>query len=321
MTEKIKPILRYLAFLLTLTVLMFSLSLNVVKAADRNQTADGSQTTDGTRPAAGNKATDGDKAADGTRPADGNKTADRNQTADGECASPDAAYANFRNVRAGKIGKNNLFRSQHPANGTVRSLYANELAEENGILTVLNLSDSDAKLNKFFKDYMVSPSYYYKTLYARGRVYTANLRVTRRGPSYCPKVAAALRFFVKNKGPYLVHCEVGRDRSGLVILLLECLMGAPYEYMVNDYARSYINIDSCSAEKAKKKAISHVNEDLIYISGQKNITDWSKVDLARCAGTYLKTGGMTVNEISALKKNLAVSYPDRGVKIESLCTE
>ena len=49
MTEKIKPILRYLAFLLTLTVLMFSLSLNVVKAADRNQTAVGSQTTDGTR--------------------------------------------------------------------------------------------------------------------------------------------------------------------------------------------------------------------------------------------------------------------------------
>ena len=187
-----------MAFLLTLTVLMFSLSLNVVKAADRNQTAVGSQTTDGTRPAAGNKATDGDKAADGTRPADGKKTADRNQIADGECASPDAAYANFRNVRAGKIGKNNLFRSQHPANGTVRSLYANELAEENGILTVLNLSDSDAKLNKFFKDYMVSPSYYYKTLYTRGRVYTANLRVTRRGPSYCPKVAEALRFFVKN---------------------------------------------------------------------------------------------------------------------------
>ena len=244
-----------------------------------------------------------------------------NNTGDTGNLASDAKWGNFRNVKAGKIGEFNLFRSQHPANGTVRSLYANELAEENGILTVLNLSDSDAKLNKFFKDYMVSPSYYYKTLYARGRVYTANLRVTRRGPSYCPKVAEALRFFVKNKGPYLVHCEVGRDRSGLVILLLECLMGAPYEYMVNDYARSYINIDSCSAEKAWEKAVSHVNEDLIYISGQKNITDWSKVDLARCAGTYLKTGGMTVNEISALKKNLAVSYPDRGVKIESLCTE
>ena len=98
MTEKIKAILRYLAFLLTLTVLMFSLSLNVVKAADRNQTADesqtadGNQTTDGTRPADGNKATAGDKTADG------------NQAADGDCASLDAAFANFRNVRAGEIG-------------------------------------------------------------------------------------------------------------------------------------------------------------------------------------------------------------------------
>ena len=53
MTEKIKAILRYLAFLLTLTVLMFSLFLNVVKAADRNQTADGSQTTDSGREKSG----------------------------------------------------------------------------------------------------------------------------------------------------------------------------------------------------------------------------------------------------------------------------
>ena len=282
--------MRSIAFLLTLTVLVFSLSLDVVKAADKNRTADG------------------------------NKPVDENLAKDRDFASLDAAYANFRNVRAGKIGKNNLFRSQHPANGSDRSLYANELAEENGIRTVLNLSDSEAKLNKFFRDYMVSPSYYYKTLHARGRIYTANLRVSRRGPSYCPKVAAALRFFAKKKGPYLVHCQVGRDRSGLVILLLECLMGAPYEYMVNDYAQSFVNIDSCSAEKARKKAISHINEDLIYITGQKTITNWSAMNLARYAETYLKKGGMTADEISALKKNLSVSYPDRGVEIDSLCT-
>ena len=45
----------------------------------------------------------------------------------------DASYANFRNVRAGRIGVNNLYRSQHPANGSSRSVYANKLAKKYGI--------------------------------------------------------------------------------------------------------------------------------------------------------------------------------------------
>ena len=175
--------------------------------------------------------------------------------ASGAGSSP-AVYGNFRNVRSGKIGMDTLYRSQHPANGSFRSKFANELAQEYHIRTVLNLSDSDSSLNAYFRKNKISSTYYYRTLYSSGKVYTANLSQKHTSSSYRKKVANGLKFLAKNKGPYLIHCEVGRDRTGFVILLLECLMGSSYDAMLSDYAISYVNVNHYSQEKARQKAIS-----------------------------------------------------------------
>ena len=306
MTAIVKVLKKSAAIFLTMTLLMSGFSLNVVNAADKGRSSGGSLSANGSQ------------TKDEGQTADKNQAAGRNQTAGKSQAEIDEARGNFRNVHAGRIGRNNLFRSQHPGNGTWRALRANQLAEENGIRTVLNLSDSKTKLEKYLNKYIVGSSYYYKTLYKRGRVFTAGLSLTHKSPSYRHQVAAAFRFMTKNKGPYLVHCEVGRDRTGLVILLLESLMGVPYGYMVNDYAQTYLNTTYDSPATAKQKAASHVNSELMYISGQKSITDWSKVNLNRYAVLYLKMGGMTDSEISLLRKNLSVSYPAREVTFESL---
>ena len=306
MTAIVKVLKKSAAIFLTMTLLMSGFSLNVVNAADKGRSSGGSLSANGSQ------------TKDEGQTADKNQAAGRNQTAGKSQAEIDEARGNFRNVHAGRIGRNNLFRSQHPGNGTWRALRANQLAEENGIRTVLNLSDSKTKLEKYLNKYIVGSSYYYKTLYKRGRVFTAGMSLTHKSPSYRHQVAAAFRFMTKNKGPYLVHCEVGRDRTGLVILLLESLMGVPYGYMVNDYAQTYLNTTYDSPATAKQKAASHVNSELMYISGQKSITDWSKVNLNRYAVLYLKMGGMTDSEISLLRKNLSVSYPAREVTFESL---
>ena len=306
MTAIVKVLKKSAAIFLTMTLLMSGFSLNVVNAADKGRSSGGSLSANGSQ------------TKDEGQTADKNQAAGRNQTAGKSQAEIDEARGNFRNVHAGRIGRNNLFRSQHPGNGTWRALRANQLAEENGIRTVLNLSDSKTKLEKYLNKYIVGSSYYYKTLYKRGRVFTAGMSLTHKSPSYRHQVAAAFRFMTKNKGPYLVHCEVGRDRTGLVILLLESLMGVPYGYMVNDYAQTYLNTTYDSPATAKQKAVSHVNSELMYISGQKSITDWSKVNLNRYAVLYLKMGGMTDSEISLLRKNLSVSYPAREVTFESI---
>ena len=223
----------------------------------------------------------------------------------------EAEFANFRNVRAGKIGRNILYRSQHPANGSKRSIYANKLAQENGIRYVLNLSDSKSQLKKYFKNNQISPSYYYRTLYNKNRIYTAHMSGRHTSSSYRKKVARSLRFMSKHNGPFLVHCQVGRDRTGFVILLLECLMEASYKDMLNDYAQSYVNINGYSLAQSQSKAVQCLNEEFQYMTGKKNVTDWTKVDLVKYAERYLKKGGMTSREIKKLKKRLSVSRSSR----------
>jgi len=42
-------------------------------------------------------------------------------------------------------------------------------------------------------------------------------------------------------GPYLVHCLEGKDRTGFVCIVLEALMSATYQEIVDDYMLTYNN--------------------------------------------------------------------------------
>lgn len=221
-----------------------------------------------------------------------------------------ASKGNFRNVKTGKIGRNNLYRSQHPANGSKRAVYANLLAKNNKVRVIINLSDSKSQLKKYFKKYNLGTNCFYRRVYNAGRVYAAHMSETHNGSTYRKKVAKSLRFMSKNKGPYLIHCQVGRDRTGFVIMLLECLMGGSYDYMVQDYAKSLVNVNKYSTKKARTKAISAINSELHYLTGKSKKTNWRKINLANYAVKYLKKGGMSTKEITALKKNLSISYPN-----------
>ena len=232
---------------------------------------------------------------------------------DSSTSSSDELWGNFRNVKAGKIGEFNLFRSQHPANGSTRSYHANKLAKANAIKTVLNLSDTDKRLNSYFTKYKIDTTYYYRTLYANGGVYTANICSIYRPAPYQKKAVECMRFISRRRGPYLVHCEVGRDRTAFVILLIECLMGATYTYMLNDDAKTFMNREGKTYAEARKISVPRLNEIFHYITGKNKNTNWGKLNLSYYAELYLKKGGMTPAEITALKRNLSINYPEGGI--------
>ena len=236
-----------------------------------------------------------------------------NNTGDTGSLASDAKWGNFRNVKAGKIGRFNLFRSQHPANGSTRSYHANKLAKVNAIRTVLNLSDTDKRLNSYFQKYKIDSTYYYKSLYDKGSVYTVNICSIFRPAAYQKKTVECMRFISKRKGPYLVHCEVGRDRTAFEILVIECLMGATYTYMLNDDAMTFINREGKSYAEARKISVPRLNETFHYITGKPKNTNWGKVNLSYYAELYLKKGGMSPAEITALKRNLSINYPEGGI--------
>ena len=241
------------------------------------------------------------------------EAADMTYISNDSSSSSDADRGNFRNVKAGRIGENNLFRSQHPANGSSRSTFANKLASKNAIGAVLNLSDSEKKLNSKFATYKIAPSYYYRSLYEKGNVHCANMRGTYNETVYRSKIVECMRFMIRKQGPYLVHCEVGRDRTGFVMLLLESLMGASYTYMFKDYAQSYISRDGKTYEEAKKISIPLINEMMHNITGKPKNTGWGRLNLAYYAELYLKKGGMSPAELNTLKRNLSMNCPEGGI--------
>ncbi len=240
----------------------------------------------------------------------------------GASAKTDEERANFRNVQAGSMGKNVLYRSAHPARrtdsgSTARAKAANKLMQAHGIQAVLNFADTDSDLKSNFKKVGATPStYYYMGLYEKGKVRPSYMRgpgKSTRNSSYRKKIATAMKFFTTNEGPYLIHCVIGRDRTGITIEILLGLMGAPYDYILEDWAKTDQNLYGSSKSSAMRKARDRLDDDLEFITG-KNLHDdeWGKVSFAPYVEEFLKKGGMSSSEVEKLKSNLSKSYTDDG---------
>ena len=87
-------------------------------------------------------------------------------------------------------------------------------------------------------------------------------------------------------------------------MLLEALMGASYQEIVDDYMLTYDNYYEITEEKDKAKYDVILEKNLIAmlytVAGTKDI-DLRTADLSALAKTYLKDGcGMTDTAIEAL---------------------
>ena len=65
----------------------------------------------------------------------------------------DEIFANFRNIAAGELGENALFRSSSPVNGELgRAAYADDFCEASGIQAVMNLADAGEDIEGYFEE-------------------------------------------------------------------------------------------------------------------------------------------------------------------------
>lgn len=222
----------------------------------------------------------------------------------------DAVFANFRNIASGELGENALFRSSSPVNNELgRAAYADDLAEANGIQTVMNLADSDELIQSYI-DAEGFNSPYYQSLFADGKVKALNLGVDFTADDFKTGLAEGLRFFAANEGPYLVHCTEGKDRAGFVSALLACFMGASYDQVVEDYMTTYGNYYHLEKDSEQYQAVqeSNIVSILKAITGITDSAELKDADLAAAAADYLADIGLTQEEADALKANLAKDY-------------
>lgn len=232
-----------------------------------------------------------------------------------ESKVPKERYANFRSVRAGTIAPNVLYRCINPiipktSKQYMSAYYADRLLQAHHVNTVINLCDTMAEIKR--KGY--SQSTYYKKLVKEGKVYSRFIYDNGNYVSASRKreIAGVVRVIIRNKGPYAIHCRWGQGRTGMVIMLLECLMGADYNYIYYDFVTSPKNLSLVGKKSSSSDYNREFSKYMKSITGKSasnsrkpRARDWKKLNLAACARNYLKAGGMTDAEIGLLKSRLS----------------
>ena len=230
----------------------------------------------------------------------------------------DEQFANFRVVNTTGMGKHTLYRTTSPIdNSRGRAAYSDAAIKNARVSVVVNLSDTSEEITQF-EGY--EGSYYSTTKYVG-----LNMGVDFMAQEFKVKFAQGLKFMAENPGIYAVHCLEGKDRTGFTIAVMECLMGASYDEVVEDYMVTFSNYYGVEKGDPRYDAISTSN---IVKSLQTafGVSDLKSANLAAEAEEYMKEIGLTADEIAALKVNLAADnhyYGDvsQGAAVAPTCTE
>ncbi len=207
----------------------------------------------------------------------------------------DEQYANFRQVNTtGMHG--NLYRSSHPARvKNERNSQADEACRKHGVTIALNLTDARSEAQE-------RPEFsgsYYSTI----DVQYVPMSMDFLSDANRDVLVEGLRYMAQNSGTYLIHCNEGKDRTGFVAAVLECLMGASIEEVIDDYMETYYNFYGIDKGSEKYQTIADSNI-IKTLKKAFALDDIYKADLSKEAEDFLLSLGMSSDEISKLKSNL-----------------
>ena len=227
---------------------------------------------------------------------------------DREAYGSDEIFANFRSINMGRLREDVLYRSASPCdNAHNRAPYVDDLAESAGIRLIVDLADSSEDIDGFMgsSDF---DSPYFRSLYDAGSVISADMNADYMSDDFKTRLTGALRIMSKTDGPYLIHCLEGKDRTGFVCALLEALAGADYEDITADYMISYENYYGVDPKKDTRRYETILNTIFVpmlrCIAGVDDRADLKGADMEAGAREYLMSGGMSAEEIDALKDRL-----------------
>ena len=208
----------------------------------------------------------------------------------------DEDYANFREVSMGSLKEHILYRSSSPINPDLnRNHEADEACKAAGIRSFINLADSAVSAAAF--------EGYNDTYYAMQDIFFADMSYDFTSAESGEKIANAMRFISETEGPYLIHCKEGKDRTGFVIAVIECLAGASWQEIKEDYLKTYINFFKIETSDPLYERIAEINirKSLEKAFSAENI---ETADLEKCAEEYLHSISLSDDEIASLKKAL-----------------
>ncbi len=106
--------------------------------------------------------------------------------------------------------------------------------------------------------------------------------------------------------PVLVHCVHGKDRTGLIVMLIYLVCGVPHDIIIADYAQS----ESLLRESRDHKELMELPEELTrdqIIASAASVMEGTIAHITRKYGdvdAYLCSTGMVQEEIDGIRAKL-----------------
>ena len=159
-------------------------------------------------------------------------------------AQSELEYANFRMLDSRNLRKGVFYRGGSPLNHYLsleRSRIINRLCLENNISAIVDLVDTSSEIECRLNDYCELKDSYAAQLYFSNNVYSGFFPRDIFGVEARQQLLYIFHFLNSHKPPFLIHCNGGLFRTGFLCFIIEGLMGADPQELINDYMTSYVN--------------------------------------------------------------------------------
>lgn len=215
-------------------------------------------------------------------------------------------FANAREFRAGKIAPGKLYRCATPFDHMMgRPEAVDEFLREHKVQTTFSISESEETLRQ---RYAGMPPYA-KHLYESGQVLPLGLGAGYFSNDFRTGLTRGLIRAMEYPFPWAIHCLEGKDRTGFVCILLGALMGGNYRELTDDFMKTFENYYGITptADPVRYKGFKYTFIDnYLRIFAELGESDAPEGhDYSKGAADYLRSGGMTEEQIEKLKEILS----------------
>ena len=217
----------------------------------------------------------------------------------------DEEFANFRDVKVGRIKAGRLYRGASPIdNRRGRAKTVNDLIENHNVAYVIDLADKRETVDKIYQT--GTASLYYKDLDAVNKVALLGMGAAYTSEEFSRKMKQMFDYIIANDGPFYVHCLEGKDRTGYVCMVLEAMCGATYQELVDDYFVTYMNYYKIEKGTSKYNTIKnmHIDEMIRYVFDFPPQQNLLTAKYQETTDNYLHALGLTDADIEIIVNKL-----------------
>ena len=225
-------------------------------------------------------------------------------------------FANFRSIKVGNLKEGILYRGASPIdNRRKRASTVDSLLKENNIKYDIDLADKLITGNTFVsvdnKPLLGASNFvigeYFQELMDANKVVLLGMAAAYKTDDFASKMKTMFEAILNNDGPYYIHCLEGKDRTGYVCMVIEALLGATYEELIDDYFITYHNYYGIEKGSNKYEVIKnlHIDEMIRYVFGFDEKTNLLTANYHTPVNSYLLSIGLTQDQIDAIQTKLS----------------